>query len=174
MAANDSLRFLLLDIACLQLAWFSAALLHDQATLIVAIVLLIRLWASKNLSVEIFAVLRVALFGLVLETAMVISGFIQYNSVHIIPYWLVMLWLIFAFTTRHSLRWLARQPWFIQAGSGALAGSLSYHGAQSLGVLEITTNSFLSVLTLSLLWACSLPFIMRKLSFRGIEKHEYV
>src|SRR5690606_3392891 len=54
-----------------------------------------------------------AITGVLFDTALYKAGLLSFpgHSAALIPLWLMLLWLAFACTLRHSLDWLLRKPW---------------------------------------------------------------
>jgi len=81
-----------------------------------------------------------ALIGLVLDSSLAAAGLIEFASgvwVHgLTTYWMLSLWMVFATTLRHSLRWLVNRP-LMAAAAGALGGPLAYYAGASLGALRV-------------------------------------
>jgi hypothetical protein len=72
------------------------------------------------------------------------------------PLWLVSLWVLFATTLNHSLRWFQRHLW-LAVLAGGIAGPLSYLAGDRLGALQV---SIPLLPVLSLTWALALPLML--------------
>ncbi len=162
-------RSLIIDALCLQFAWFSCAILHDQAFPWVVIFLVIQLFASSTVISQLLPALIVTLAGLVLEVTMISTGLIDYSSAYPMPLWLPVLWVIFAFTFGNSLHWLASIGLVPQALLGAVFGCLTYQAATSFDVLQLYSDRITSGVILFAVWAVALPllFYVRGLTLKG-------
>lgn len=147
----------LFDALNLQLAWFSAALLQDGATAVLALLLALRLALGGANWRSLKPALWVAAAGLLLELSMLGTGLSRYNSAYPIPAWLPLLWLLFGLAFERSLNWLLRCPLPLQAALGAGAGTLSYLGADAFEVLQLAPSLAVSALCLGILWSVALP-----------------
>src|SRR5581483_11382780 len=81
-----------------------------------------------------------AAIGAVWDSLLVSAGLVEYHSGILAPafapYWIVLMWMLFATTLHSSLAWLQhRLLW--AAVLGAVGGPLAYRGAASLGALSL-------------------------------------
>ncbi|QQD20789.1 DUF2878 family protein [Venatoribacter cucullus] len=63
------------------------------------------------------------------------SDYFAGHSAALIPLWLMLLWLAFACTLRHSLDWLLRKPW-LAVLLGLTAAPWSYYAGDLLGAVD--------------------------------------
>lgn len=76
-----------------------------------------------------------------------------------LPYWLLLIWIIFALLLNHSLQWLNKSP-IIAILAGAIFAPLSYSAGQKLEVLTITNlNQTLGII--AFMWALLLPLLTK-------------
>lgn len=75
-----------------------------------------------------------------------------------IPLWLVTIWLGFAGTLRHSLRWLSSRPALmaVLAGVGA---PLTYLGAARLGAVDFPQGALITGLLVGAVWTVLAPWL---------------
>ena len=66
------------------------------------------------------------------------------------PYWMLTLWIAFATTLNHSLRWLMHRP-VAAALAGAIGGPLAYLAGAKLGALALGTPA-ITLPFIALLW----------------------
>lgn len=81
--------------------------------------------------------------GLAIDSTLAITGQVRFASAwpaDLAPYWMLCLWIAFATTLGHSLRWLMNRP-IAAAAAGAVGGPLAYLAAGRMGALEIATPS---------------------------------
>ena len=125
-------------------AWAGAAL----ALLVTAVHLRLR----RDL-LEFKLVGLAALIGLLVDGTLAITGQIRFASAwppELAPYWMLSLWIAFATTLNHSLRWLMLRP-VAAALAGGVGGPLAYLAGQKLGALSITTPA-VTLPLIALLW----------------------
>ena len=135
--------FKLYNFAIYQLAWFAVILgaARGFAWLGAAMALLVtgvHLWICRE-PVEFRLVGLAAVLGLVVDTTLAATEQAQFDSagsLPIAPYWMLALWVAFATTLNHSLRWLMRRP-VAAALSGAVFGPLAYLAGEKLGALSL-------------------------------------
>lgn len=160
---------LIVDVLCLQVAWFTAALLQDQSTPWLLLILLIRVLALKNLQVEVKAAMLMAAIGLLVECLMIVSGLVSYNTTLFMPIWLPILWVIFGFTMAHSMKLMRSFRLPLRALIGAVAGCSTYQAAASFGVLQLQPDRLSASIALLLIWAIVLPLLAGKKTSRTAE-----
>ncbi|MAK91556.1 MAG: hypothetical protein CMI13_10020 [Oleibacter sp.] len=95
---------------------------------------------------EMWLLAAVTLFGCLWDTLLLQLGFIslppaaRFYTAQIIPVWLLLLWLAFAMTLWHSLRWCSTRPW-LAAVCGAVVAPLSYLAGERLGALQLSAQA---------------------------------
>jgi hypothetical protein len=75
------------------------------------------------------------------------------------PFWLWMLWVLFAMTLNASLAWLQTQALWLSALLGGVAGPLTYLAGARFGAAFVQP-SVGHVLVLALTWALALPILV--------------
>ncbi|GGW87686.1 hypothetical protein GCM10007391_21760 [Alteromonas halophila] len=101
----------------------------------------------------------VGVTGVIIDSLLTVGGVFVFTSPVYgipIPLWLIALWLAFAGTLRHSLRYFIGH-WWLCAGAGAVFGPLSYYGGVRLGAVTFGYPLSVSLAVLSLVWALVLP-----------------
>jgi len=83
------------------------------------------------------------------------SGIVINNTA---PYWIIVMWGLFATTLNVSLRWLKNRT-MLAAFVGAIAGPLAYYGGQKLGAVQFLDTEF-AFIALALGWAVFTPLLM--------------
>lgn len=111
---------------------------------------------------ESFLVLLAVLLGMVFESLLVQMGWIRFNSgvfvLGLAPYWMGILWAMFATTLNVSLRWL-RPRLGLAALLGAVGGPLSYYAGARMGALEFV-NTGLALTAVAFGWALLAPLLL--------------
>lgn len=158
---------LIRNLVSFKLGWvacvvFAAAGKPVLAALSVAAVALLHLLQVANPRKELLFLLAAAGIGLLWETFMVWTGLVQYpgyaSSSVLAPYWIVAMWVLFATTVNHGLRWVKRSPW-VAAVAGLLGGPMAFFGGMNLGAVEFSsTPAALAVIGLG--WAVLLPALV--------------
>lgn len=98
--------------------------------------------------------------GFATDTLMAASGLSTYSSplppAPLAPFWILSLWIGFALTLNHSLRYLNVRPLII-APLAAVVGPISYYGAGRVwGAVEITPPVWIALTVLGLCWLLSM------------------
>ena len=144
-------------VACVMFAAAGEPLL---ATLSVVAVAVVHLTSVKAPVKEALLLLAAAVIGLGWESFMVWTGLVQYTgyeSALLAPYWIVAMWVLFATTVNHGLRWTKRNLW-VAALAGLLGGPMAFFGGMNLGAVEFShTAAALTVIGLG--WALLLPVL---------------
>jgi len=75
------------------------------------------------------------------------------------PFWLWMVWILFALTLNSSLAFLQNKHLILSAVAGLLFGPLSYIAGTKLGAAAFD-NSLSSIATLACIWMITLPLLV--------------
>lgn len=144
-------------VACVMFAATGAPLL---ATLSVAAVAVVHLLGVRAPVKEALLLLAAAVIGLGWESFMVWTGLVRYPGHEytvLAPYWIVAMWVLFATTINHGLRWAKRSLW-VASIAGLLGGPLAFYGGMNLGAVEFSHMAAALVL-IGLGWALLLPVL---------------
>ena len=76
------------------------------------------------------------------------------------PLWLVLLWLGFALTLAHGMRWLLRLARWQQALFGMVGGTSSYVAGAVMGAVHLPWGIWISVALLAVIWMWWLPVLL--------------
>ena len=76
------------------------------------------------------------------------------------PLWLVLLWLGFALTLAHGMRWLLRLPRWQQALFGMVGGTSSYVAGAVMGAVHLPWGIGISAALLAVIWMWWLPVLL--------------
>ncbi|WP_323065160.1 DUF2878 domain-containing protein [Aeromonas jandaei] len=76
------------------------------------------------------------------------------------PLWLVLLWLGFALTLAHGMRWLLRLPRWQQALFGVVGGTSSYVAGAAIGAVHLPWGIGISAALLAVIWMWWLPVLL--------------
>jgi len=75
------------------------------------------------------------------------------------PFWLWLLWVLFAMTLNASLSFLQTKPFWLSALAGMVFGPLTYYAGAQLGAAYFD-GSFIHTAVLALVWMIALPFLV--------------
>jgi hypothetical protein len=150
--------FTLYNFAVYQLTWFAVILgaARDHAWVGIAVALWvtsIHLWLRRE-PLDLKLIGAALAMGLVLDSTLAATSQVRFasaGSLPIAPFWMLSLWIAFATTLNHSLRWLMRRP-ALAALAGALFGPLAYLAAEKLGALTLPSPAT-AVAALAISWA---------------------
>lgn len=162
------MKNMILNIVLFQLGWFacvlSAASNQPLFGATVAIVILgAHLFISKQYKEELRLIGVAMAIGLVWDSLIVSMGWITYQSGMIVsfmaPYWIILMWALFATTLNFSMSWLKRKL-LLATFFGAIAGPLAYYAGVKLGAVEFK-DEINSLIALSLGWAIFTPLLLK-------------
>ena len=157
----------LFNIILFQVGWFACVLSGATqrpwiGALIATFIVAIHLLRAPVAEAEFKLVLIAVGIGAVWDSMLVWLDWLQYSSGILIPntapYWIVLMWGLFATILNVSLRWL-RGRWLIAALAGSIGGPLAYYGGHRLGALEFG-NQRAALIALAIGWAIITPILM--------------
>jgi hypothetical protein len=162
--------FNLWNFAAYQVAWFAVVIGAAQgfAWAGAAVALLV---AGAHLTLrrdagEVKLMAVAAGIGLLVDGTLAITGQVRFAAPwppNLAPFWMLCLWIAFATTLNHSLRWLMGRP-VAAAVAGAVGGPLAYLAAAKLGALTIVAAP-MTLPLIALLWTPAMValsmFVMR-------------
>lgn len=139
-----------------QVGWFVCVMERGiLALLATLIILLVHGFRYRHLQGEWPVIAVVTVSGLLQDIVLMQLGVLQFSSHPWPPVWLVCVWLLFATTLNHSLRWLQNR-WALALVLGAITGPLSYLAGERLGAVVINHDA---LLLLSAAWGLCLPYL---------------
>jgi hypothetical protein len=143
-------------VACVMLA---AAGQPVMATLVVAAVVVAHLATVPVKSKESMLLVSAALIGMTWESLLVKFGIVSYSgyadAAALAPHWIVAMWVLFATTINHGLRWIKRS-WIVASAAGLIGGPLAFFSGAQLGAVEFG-NTALALAAIGAGWAVLLP-----------------
>lgn len=143
-------------VACVMLA---AAGQPVMATLVVAAVVVAHLATVPVKSKESMLLVSAAVIGMTWESLLVRFGIVSYPgytvAAALAPYWIVAMWVLFATTINHGLRWIKRS-WIVASAAGLIGGPLAFFSGAQLGAVEFS-NTLLALVSIGVGWAVLLP-----------------
>jgi len=165
------------NLLLFQIGWFACVLgavnrIFLLGPIVVLVVISVHLFWSNRPSKELVLIGLTALLGAGWDSLLVLVGFVTYPSGTIInglaPYWIIMLWMLFATTLNVSLPWL-REKVLLSLLLGAFFGPLAYYVGVQLGGI-VFLNLTASLLSIAVGWSVILPtLIALSVRFDGIS-----
>ncbi|MEJ2402272.1 MAG: DUF2878 domain-containing protein [Xanthomonadales bacterium] len=145
-------------VACVLFAAAGEPLL---ATAAVALVVAAHLASVPVIVKEAVLLVAAAVIGMAWESLLVYAGLVRYpgeaGGAALAPYWIVAMWVLFATTINHGLRWIKRN-WMVAAGAGLIGGPLAFVGGAGMGAVEFS-NTPLALAAIGAGWALLLPML---------------
>lgn len=157
----------LINFALFQLGWFACVLSGAAGrpwlgALIAFAIIGWHVWRAPLPEAELKLIGMAILIGATWDSLLVWQGWLAYPSGMILPftapYWIVIMWALFATTLNVSLRWL-KGRWLYAVVFGAIGGPLAYFAGQRLGAVEFL-ETYSALLALLFGWALLTPLLM--------------
>tara|TARA_B110000093_G_scaffold108476_1_gene116553 strand:- start:1106 stop:1591 length:486 start_codon:yes stop_codon:yes gene_type:complete len=122
----------------------------------------VHLYRAKLRRNELALIVIVALTGLIWESALLSQGWFAYAGPSplsiLAPFWLLMIWALFATTINGSLAWMKGRL-LLSMVMGAVFGPLAFVAGEKLGAIVFTDRPS-GLLALTLGWAVLMPLVM--------------
>ena len=157
----------LVNFGLFQIGWFGCVLSSAAGrpwlgAILAAVIIGWHLWRAPSAAAELKLIGLAVLIGAVWDSLLVWQGWLNYQHGMLLPfaapYWIVIMWALFATTLNVSLRWL-KGRWLSAALFGAIGGPLAYYAGQRLGAVEFV-EMHSALLALLLGWALFTPLLM--------------
>ena len=120
------------------------------------------LWRVGDRLTEARLLVVVLVIGTVFESAVTVTGWVDYPSGRVVPWlapvWILALWLLFATTLNLCLAWL-KHRWWLAVLLGGAGGPLSFYGGSRLQAVELV-EPVAVLATLAVAWALLMPAVM--------------
>ena len=100
--------------------------------------------------------------GIAIDTLLQATSVIQFygwSLAFLSPFWLWLLWVLFAMTLNTSLALLQTKPLWLSALLGLVFGPLTYYAGAQLGAASFE-SSLIHIGALALSWMVALPFLV--------------
>lgn len=158
----------LINFAAFQLGWFSCVLgaangLPWLGLLVASLIVALHVRTAGQPSDELRLLTLCVVIGLVFDSLLVSSGWVQYPEgtlfPGIAPYWILAMWALFSTTLNHSMGWL-KSSLVLASLLGAVFGPLSYLAGERLGAIELLDRRS-SMAALAVIWAVVMPALVR-------------
>lgn len=157
----NAIGYQVASLAVMYFAGIERPWLGIAACLVFAVV---QLYFSRTRTGDVFAMLTAFVVGFVLDGLWAAGGWVTYASPSpalFAPAWILALWVAFAMTFNHSLRWMRGRLWLAALG-GAIGGPLAYWGAERVfSAVALPSPPWTSFASLAISWAMAVPLIAR-------------
>lgn len=156
-----------------QLGWWACVAgvghgLEIPALMFCSALVIAHLCYTENPAQDIKLALWAVGLGIAIDSALQyfsVIDFYGWSLGALSPFWVWMLWLLFAMTINTSLSFLKEKPMVLSALAGLVFGPLTYMAGAKLGAAAFD-GSALHTLTLAVTWMLALPamvFIAKQL-----------
>lgn len=170
---------IVINIIFFQIGWFACVLTAASnqplvGAIISLFIIVSHVLISKQYKQEIRIIVIAMIIGFFWDSLIVSTGLITYTSGmlsdFIAPYWIVLMWALFATTLNYSLSWM-KEKLLLSIVFGAIAGPLAYYAGVKLGAVEFT-NKFNALLALSIGWAIFTPLLLKLASDKSEQNKQ--
>lgn len=161
------MKNIVINIILFQIGWFACVLTAASnkpllGALVTLLIIVTHLFISKQYKQELKIIVIAMVIGLVWDSLIVSAGWITYQSGMMVdymaPYWIVLMWALFATTLNSSLSWM-KNKLMLSGVFGAIAGPLAYYAGMKLGAVEFT-NTNNALIAISIGWAIFTPLLL--------------
>jgi hypothetical protein len=151
-----------------QAGWFACVLggayaLPLAGSLIALAIIALHLWLTPDATAELKLLLLALSFGLVFESLLVNFQLAYYSSGMLLPglapYWMILMWPLFASTLNLSMAWMKNLAPFLIALLGAILAPFAYFAGASMQAV-VFNNMLLSLSIIAFGWAILLPLLV--------------
>ena len=148
----------LINLVAFNLCWLGLVLIGNQFIPIALLWLFLHFYYQRQRGRELRLMLCVTLMGAGIDSLLSLLDVFRFDDVLIvplfsplfIPLWLFVLWLCFAATLNHAMRFMAHNKcWQMLAG---MLAPLSYFAGEKLGKVELPLGLLFSYLLLATIW----------------------
>lgn len=164
-------RTVLLNAALFQVGWLVCVAGGDLWALTVGVALLVAhgVWISRDRR-EWMVIALGALLGIAIDTLLHGLQLFTFENVTTgVPWWLMVLWLLFMTTLNHSLALLQQHP-YLAVIIGAVGGPASYYAGVALGAAQFGVTPPVALMLLAGVWALLLPLLSLMMKFRHLGR----
>ena len=149
-----------------QAAWFTTVLGAANGApwlgpiaVLAAVALHLRFTRRPGVEARLLALAMVV--GLVVDSLLLATGWIAYpNGAWLpgfAPYWIILMWALFATTLNVSMRWL-KGRYLLAAVFGVVGGPLSYYAGARLGAMSLLQVAP-ALVALAVAWGVAMPLL---------------
>lgn len=155
LLAFDAAWFLTVKGAAMGLPWLGPV--------VTLAVLAYHLATSRQRAVELRLAAFALFLGFLTDSLLLATGWIAYPNGQWIPglapYWIIMMWVLFATTLNVSMRWLHGRL-RLAALMGAVGGPVSYLAGAKIGAMSFV-ETVPAVVALAIAWGVAMPLLIQ-------------
>ena len=126
-------------------------------------VLAYHLKISKQRVAELQLAAFALFLGFLTDSLLLATGWIAYPNGQwipgVAPYWIIMMWVLFATTLNVSMRWLRGRP-RLAVLLGVICGPMSYLAGAKIGAMTFVDTAP-AIVALAIAWGAAMPLLMR-------------
>ena len=150
-----------------QLGWLACVVSAAKGfpllgALIASCIVVFHIWRAALPLAELKLITIALMIGTVWDSVLVWQGLLIYQAgmllPYVAPYWIIIMWALFATTLNVSLRWLKGRVLYAIV-FGAVGGPLAYYAGQQLGAVEFSETVY-ALGALLVGWALFTPVLM--------------
>ena len=158
---------LILNFGIFHIGWLACVLgaASDMAltgSLIAILLIALHLFRVANFRTEFYLVMAAVVIGFLWETLLLSQQWLAYAGTSIgsslAPYWLVVMWALFATTINVSMAWM-KNRWLLAVVMGAVFGPMAFVAGEKLGAVQFL-DSQSALIALACGWAILMPLIL--------------
>lgn len=173
------MKNILINIILFQIGWFACVLTAASSqpifgAIISLVIIVSHILMSKQYKQELRIIIIAMMIGLFWDSLIVSAGWLTYQSGMVVdfmaPYWIVLMWALFATTLNYSMSWM-KQKLLLSAVFGAVAGPLAYFAGMKLGAVEFV-NEVNALVALSIGWAIFTPLLLKIASDKSAQNEQ--
>jgi hypothetical protein len=159
---------LLINFLLFQVGWFACVLggAHGYpftGSAIAVLIIALHIALSSSRQFEFRLILTATLIGAVFESLIVIAGLATYRHgqwlPYLAPYWMILMWPLFATTLNSSLKWMWNLKIHWLALAGAILAPVAYFAGSRIGAV-IYPDIALSLTVIAFSWAVLFPLMV--------------
>lgn len=133
------------------LIWLGLVAIGNSFIVVALLMLAAHLYWCANINIELCLIFIVSVIGTLVDSILTHYGVFDFAGVQPIPYWLMVLWLAFACTLSHGLRYLTGSV-RLQFIIGSTLAPLSYIAGERLSAVSFGYSTLYSYFILAILW----------------------
>ncbi|GGP61878.1 DUF2878 domain-containing protein [Shewanella saliphila] len=149
--------FIILNALSFQLVWWAGVLAGNQLLLLSIVLVVSHFLLSQSQRLDFQLMCLCAVIGMSVDTLLTWAGVFVFADT---PYWLALLWLVFALSLRYSLVFFQRIAVSLQALFGAVFGTLSYIAGAEFNAVVLPYGQWVSAIVLAVIWSVLFPVLL--------------
>jgi hypothetical protein len=155
-------NFALFHVGWLACVVGAASNMSVLGSTIAVLLIAVHLYRVANFRAELYLILAAVVIGFTWETFLLTQQWLAYagatlNS-SLAPYWLVVMWALFATTINVSMSWM-KNRWLLAVVMGAIFGPMAFIAGEKLGAVEFL-DSQRALIALAVGWSILMPLIL--------------